>query len=557
MAKARVHLMIQDPETARYKGMPPTEGFDIDGEDFFLDGPVTRRVAVLDFEPESGDLAGAARFEPPKPGGTLGRYANEGLDVHSPEFLQVNTFGTVFKTMYMFEDPENLGRRVTWGFEGPQLLVIPRAGVWANAFYERESRSVQLYYFDALGRRVFTALSRDIIAHETGHAVLDGIAPHLYHALTPQSLAMHEAVADITALLVAFLSDKLRETVLDQTGGSIQNSTAFSGIAEEFGQYLDPEKRAGSLRNLLNDLTLDPTGAVPVDRAEPHQLSQVLGGALYAVMVKIHEAYRERYLGEGDDRRTADGRALSLGSRLFRRMVLRALDYLPPGEVSFADLGRAIIAADQAAHPDRSREREWIVEEFVRRHMAPDPAALEVETDVAEPALRDLDLDLLMESDWAAYRFANENRALLRIPPEVPFRILPRQAVRKRLFLGEGEKAETHECLFKVAWDHTEPNLSGAALPPSRQVAAGTMLAIDWDTRRLRACLTSERSDEQRLDRDRMLLRLLDHDALRLDRLAIGPDGQPLRTVVRAQALGDVMRVRGTARTLHVAPEQP
>jgi hypothetical protein len=47
-------------------------------------------------------------------------------------------------------------------------------------------------------------LSRDIVSHETGHAIIDGVAPDLYNAVTPQSLALHEAMADLAALLLAF-----------------------------------------------------------------------------------------------------------------------------------------------------------------------------------------------------------------------------------------------------------------------------------------------------------------------------------------------------------------
>jgi len=51
----RVRLpMVQDPLTSRYKAMRLVEEFFADEEDFFLDGPVAKRVAVLDFDPETG-----------------------------------------------------------------------------------------------------------------------------------------------------------------------------------------------------------------------------------------------------------------------------------------------------------------------------------------------------------------------------------------------------------------------------------------------------------------------------------------------------------------------
>ncbi|GAB4533780.1 MAG: hypothetical protein Kow0063_16220 [Anaerolineae bacterium] len=558
--KVRVPMMIQDPLFGRYENLKSTEGFDIAQEDFFLDGPVTRRVAVLDFDPQTGVLLPGVPFRPAPPGRKLGRYQIADEDnLHAPDFIAVSAFATVLKTMYMYEEADTLGRRLAWAFKGPQLLVLPRAGQWANAYYERDSHSLQFFYFphpERPGETIYTSLSRDIIAHETAHAILDGIAPHLYDAITPQSLALHEAIADLTAVLSAFRSGQLRKAVLRQTGGSIQDSTAFNTIAQEFGMARSPGAESGSLRSLLNDKTL-----ADVSRSDPHALSEVLSGALYTVMVHIHRALRaELAAEEGRTEYSASGKALWLGGERFKRMILRALDYLPPGEVSFADYGRAILAADQASHPDDDREREWIIDEFVRRGMAPDRQALEVETNFPHAALQEVDLDTLVESDWAAYDFANRNRDLLGIPQGVPFQVEPRLDVSKDYY-RRGGQVEMRECLFKVWWDQSEPNPPGSFFPRRRAISVGTTLAIDWDTRRVRARLTSDHSarpqeqDEQQADRDAMLHRLADAGLLGLGSLALGPDGRPLRSVVGGQVADGLMRVRGAARMLHIIGE--
>jgi hypothetical protein len=505
MATARVNLMIQDPEISQVKGIALFERVELGHEDFFLDGPVSRRVAVLDFDPATGELVKGARFTPSRSNPETGQYQAQSTDVDAADFMQINVFGTVFQTMYMFEEAAALGRRLDWAFDGPQLLVVPRAGEWANAFYERESRSLQFFSFEEAGKRVHTCLSRDVVAHETGHAILDGIAPDLYHAITPQSLALHEAIADVVAVLMAFRSRTLRSAVLEHTGGSIADSTAFNSIAEQFGRALDRSRRTGYLRNLKNDLGVNDVG-----RDEPHELSQVVSGALYSLMVKVHGDYRERYEKEGLSPGEAAGKALRLGGELWKRLALRALDYLPPGEVSFADYGRAVIAADQAAYPQRAAEREWVVDEFVRRGMVPDRKSLEVETDREVPALADINLETLAESDWAAYQFANDQRRLLGVPADVPFRVLPRKRIRKTLFMGGSEKPMVEELVFKVSWDHTEPNTPVRGLPRRRQVTAGTTLVVDWATRRVRSCLTSDLSEEQQVDRDSMIARLLE-----------------------------------------------
>lgn len=557
--KVRLPVMVQDPETARFKGMPVTEGFDADMEEFWLDGPVTRRLAVLDFDPKTGILDPGVPFVRPTAKRKLGGYElTEPGDVHAPDFLKVSLFATVLKTMYMYEEPDNLGRELTWAFGAPQLLLVPRAGEWANAFYERDSHSIQFFYFTSGSGPIYTALSRDIVAHETGHAILDGIAPDLYNAISPQSLALHEAMADLTALIMAFRSHTLRETVLEQTNGSIQNPTAFASIAEEFGLATG---RQGSLRDLVNDYSLDPTSPNAVARDEPHELSQVLSGALYSVMRRIHEQLTQDFeKEEGLGHLAASGRALAVGAERFKRMVIRALDYLPPGEVSFSDYARALLAADQASHPATDTERKWICQEFERRGVVDDAKSLQVTTNFDDPALRDVDLATLVESDWAAYSFATANRELLGIPPTIPFQVRPRLDVTKRYHHRDGA-GSVRECIYKVAWDCQEPNDVGGGWPSKRVITVGTTLAIDWASKQIRARLTSgaaapgqqAEADRQKEDRSRLLTRMIEAEVLQPAHLARGPDGRPLRSVVAAQIAQSTVRVRGVARMLHLS----
>jgi hypothetical protein len=557
--KVRIPIMIDDP-SARGRFPVPFESVVTAEEELFLAGPVTRRVAVLDFDPASGALLPGAPFIPPRrEKGEAGSYEVEPAgEVYGPRFLAVSTFATVAETMEMFEERDALGRRLTWAFGAPQLLVVPRAGEWANAYYERESHSLQFFFLRAAGDTppIFTCLSRDIVAHETAHAILDGIAPSLYHAITPQSLALHEAIADLTALLLSFRSRRLREAVLGETGGSLADSTAFSTVAPELGRVIDPGSRC--LRNLNNRKTLDRTDSsigedgVPnrVNRFEPHSLSQVLSGALYTVMIKIYDDVRAKSSPR------PSGFALFVAAARFKRMILRALDYLPPGEVSFRDYGRAILAADQAAHPADGQERGWICDEFVKRALVASAEELRVETNLPFAGLAEVDLETLLTSDWAAYDFANRHRSFLGIPEGKPFRVLPRLDTTKLYYLTTGaDPVPIRELIFKVSWDLEEPSGLGPPFPPDRQITVGTTLAIDFATRAVRGRISSAPGGEQPTDRDGMLRKLLDDGALRLADSATGPDGEPLVGAVRAEVQGPLMRVRGAARLLHLAAE--
>ncbi len=553
--KIQIPMMIQDPKLSKLEGLERIREKHNVEEDFFLDGPVSRRVAILDLDPKTGKLEPGVPFRPPRGRQTLWRYAlADEADIYARDAIALSVFGTVLSTMYMFEESDALGRKLVWGFGGPQLLVIPRAGKRANAFYQRASRSLQFFFFpnpQQEGDTVFTSLSRDIVAHETGHAILDGIAPGLYNAITPQSLALHEGVADLTAALMAFRSHSLRRAVLDKTGGSIEDAGAFGSIGEEFGLA---RYNLGYLRDLRNDL-----GMEDVDHGSPHELSQVVSGALYHVMEQLHNAWWQRFSPDGQPLEfSVSGKALGVAADQFKRMIFRALDYLPPGEVSFADYGRAILAADQASHPDDGEVRRWIRSEWVRRGMVPNDRALRVRTDYAHQALEGVNLKELIESDWAAYQFANENRRLLRIPEDVPFAVEPRLDVSKLYYHRGGERPTVRECLFKVRWTQTEPNTISRRWPWRRRISVGTTLAIDWQTRRIRVLLTTNRlrrpeeEEEQRQDRDLLLQRLAEQDLMRLDQHALTHDGHPLGSIVQAESRDGALKVKGTARMLHI-----
>ena len=559
--RVEVPVMIQDPSI---KGPTKVDTERIDDTTFscFLDGPITDRVAVVDFDPVTGTVVPGARFELPDGGREMARYVvRDEAKFEAADFCQCNAFGTVAATIRMFEENDVLGRQVPWSFEAPQLLVVPRAGEWENAFYQRESSSLQFFFFPSRKRRkktVYTCLSRDIVAHETGHAVFDGICPWLYDAISPQSLALHEAIADLTAVVMAFRSPKLREMVHRETGGSIEKSSAFSMLAEEFGAERHPEGLA-YLRDLRNKDVLDESMVY----ADPHDLCNVLTGALYTVAIKLHNRLVR---AEGEDPEAPSlgtfHKTIYLTQERLSRMLFRALDYLPPGEVSFADYGRAVFAADQASHVGQSQERKWLVAEFVKRGLADTAESLEVRTNFRVKGL-DFDLEELISSDWVAYTFAEKQWRLLGFPKDAPFEVHPRLDVKKRYYIGGGQTKDVRECIFKVEWQHLEKNPKSLSLGSHRRVTVGTTLAIDWDQTQalrekgrnemfVRAVLKLKPTEKTREQRDAFLQTMVDGGFLAFPGDGQGLDGRPARATVTADIADGFLRVRGTGRTLHM-----
>src|SRR4051812_24599860 len=106
----RLATVIKDPRTSRLLHLDrPFERFNAPEGEGFLDGPICRRVAVLDSEPGTGAPSAPVPFRPPGHGGKIGEYAVPDLrDVHSVEMIKTSVFGTVVKTMAMYESEDTL-----------------------------------------------------------------------------------------------------------------------------------------------------------------------------------------------------------------------------------------------------------------------------------------------------------------------------------------------------------------------------------------------------------------------------------------------------------------
>ncbi len=533
--KVRLPFIIQDQLMAEQKGLDPVSAFDWDSTkhqpEWFLDGPVSTRVAVLDFDEDTGLVTDPIAFDS---SGKRAEYEVQ-RDPDDRSFQAVSVFATVHKALTMFESTDVLGRRIDWAFDGPQLLVVPRAGNWRNAYYERESRSLQFFSFAGDDRRpvIHTSLSLDIVSHEVGHAILDAVAPSLYDSVTTQSLAIHEAVGDLSTLFMTLDVNPLRETLLNQTNGNIRGLNAYTQVAEEFGFYTG---RGGALRSLWNRETL-----ADIDNPNDfHHMSQVLTGAVYELLVEVYE---QRWKAASDDpdnpQLSRSGKALIDAANLVRRLALRGLDYLPPGEISFADYGRAVIAADAVSNPDNAGYRETFARLLGARIGV--PAGRLGFINPPADQLQPVDIDALETSDWHAYQLVGENRSLFGVPDGIPFRVEARQAVEKTTWRGGGTATTYRELIVKVSWEQLE---KGSV---NRWVRFGTTIAFDADTGTITALVTTNPAatgEDHRADRERFLQYLLDNEFV--DYSHHGPEAWGVRD---RQGL----RVTGTGRCLHIA----
>jgi hypothetical protein len=419
-----VYAYMQDPLVAE---VTPGIGIDkvfVKWEPGLGDGPTSARLAVVDFNADTGNVQPAAkwrenwrkkihRFEDPN-GEPLGPSKRKSLQFH-----QVNVWAVVQNVLNMYESPFALGRPIPWGTGGTRLYIVPHAGYAENAYYDRHSKSLQFYYYGSDDDPKYTCLSHDIVAHETGHAILDGIRPNYYEFTSLETSAFHEFVADLTAIMAGLRQTSVRKETARVTEGDLTRKNVIGLIAEEFGGVV---LGRDALRNADNELNMESDEL----RGSyiPHDWSRVLTGAMYDILVEIARKHLEEVREDGS--RASPLQALWWAAQRFGRIALQPLDFCPPADIRFIDYARAVLhnfrLYEPADSPKRSEYEELIRRVFHERKICCGSDE-EVEScgldEIEMPRRWDVyhDIDDISRSRIGAYYFLNDNRRILHIPP--------------------------------------------------------------------------------------------------------------------------------------------
>jgi hypothetical protein len=399
-----------------------------------VDEPLYRPLRIFAIDPAAPRLDGAMAtidvpYEPlaPGPSGALfdvddvdatrqRRYARVDLDepfllmsdgkapaAADPEFHQQMVYAVVSRVYFAFKAA--LGRNLSWGFTNPQqsqLRIRPHAGQEQNAYYDPAAGELAFGYFPAdrqpighnlPGGTIFTCLSHDIVAHETSHALLDGLRAQFSVPTGPDVLAFHEAFGDLVAVLLHFEYPDVVKSAIRQCRGDLRKPSALAELAAQFGQTTGA---GGALRRAIDDLGRDePARYDPM--LESHALGAVLVAAVYEAFTTIYRKKTARALrmatgGAGvlpDGELPADllDELAEAAARLAKQVLkicIRAVDFCPPVDIQFGEYLRAIITADFELVPDDPwGYREALVTAFRRRGIYPEGVP-----NLAEEALR-------------------------------------------------------------------------------------------------------------------------------------------------------------------------
>ncbi len=408
------------------------------------EGPRGCRLNIIDVDTGTG-----AVYRPhTKPGDDPFQrwYKDPSLDrdklLADPRFHQQNAYAIAMRTLGVFE--RALGRRVPWGFAGHQLRIAPHAFIDANAFYSRDDEALLFGYFEAKQRGrgsaarpryIFTALSHDVVAHETTHAIVDGLRPWYLDPSSADQGAFHEAFADVVAILSVFSLPEIVGTLLERAHSNGKSRARNGPDPRLNADLLKPEELKKSILLAIGN----QMGEAMIGRDQPLRRSAELPPATdYLSRPEFQEAHRRGEvlvaavlyaflhvwtdrLSRIVDRRTntvSQDRAVDDGAGAAERLLrssIRALDYAPPVDLTFSDFLSALLTADREIHPQDDAYRRLLRKAFaaygikpVTRHGYWDPPS-------EETGLEAVHFDAMQRDPTEVFRFIWENRTELNI----------------------------------------------------------------------------------------------------------------------------------------------
>lgn len=422
-------------------------------------GPVGEYFEVIDVDPPSGCAYAPIDLNHPHILAQQGLRPTEG----NPQFHQQMVYAVAMKTVSHFE--RALGRKALWAprlaeidgvFESRfvrRLRIYPHALREANAFYSPARMALLFGYFNAStenagdnlpGGLIFNCLSHDVVAHETTHALLDGLHPRFKEPSGIDMLAFHEAFADIVALFQHFtLPEALREELARQRG-ELSSAELLGGLAKQFGEGIGNRGALRSAITAYSDVNgrREPIKPDPRDyqtTTQAHARGAILVAAVFDAFMQIYRRRTEDLvrLATGGTGILPQGRpphdlverlaqeAATIAGRVLN-ICIRALDYCPPVDLTFGEYLRALVTADRDLVPDdRHGYRVAFISAFRARGIFPtDVRNLSVDAlawrhpdlklEGLAAALGRLTLSWRVDSDrFDAFKSSNEDAAKL------------------------------------------------------------------------------------------------------------------------------------------------
>lgn len=331
----------------------------------------------------------------------------------SPQFAAQMVYAVCQRVYQTFG--RALGREPTFGqwqmraieqCESVQLKLVPHALEKRNAWYDSEEGSLKFGFFKVLGTdsEALTngciqqfSLSHDVITHELVHAILDGMRSHFLDDTNLDVPAFHEGFSDAIALLHHFALPMHVRQAIESTGsiwidslidlapilGEPTNRPGGSALGsakmamETAMAELEIDARQTGIENALNHSIPLYSDTAPDQR---HERGSIFLLAIVDAFLRTFKKRARNYrrlsgIAKPTESRGLPGELIDILTievtklaEHYLGMLIRAVDYCPPVDITFSDYVRALITADMEVMPvDQHGYRGELIRAFRRR----------------------------------------------------------------------------------------------------------------------------------------------------------------------------------------------
>ena len=197
----------------------------------------------------------------------------------------IHTYGTMRMVIDLFE--EFIGKPILWSWQqmSEDVPLIVRIGCNdINARFLVEQKCLELDCYGTSENLIYNCRTTDLIAHETGHAIMDSIIPEWKNG-DVETRGMEEAFCDLHAMFFILAQKDLCNIIIQETHGDLSKSNILSLFGVGHGFHGNPFRE---IRNALNDTKYN------ANYWNAYSYAEVLVGALYDILIDWYNDNKDR-----------------------------------------------------------------------------------------------------------------------------------------------------------------------------------------------------------------------------------------------------------------------
>ncbi|MCK5367802.1 MAG: hypothetical protein KAQ62_04595, partial [Cyclobacteriaceae bacterium] len=205
------------------------------------------------------------------------------------ELDAIHTYSIIRMVVNLYEDL--FGKTIQWswwsdGLRDPLLVTIRNYDI--NARFIREHKCIELDYYGREKSLIYNCRTVDLIAHETGHAILDSLKPS-WSKGNVETKSLGESFCDLTAMFIILSQKDLCKLVIEETKGDLTKNSILTlfGVGHGYEKNQYKEIRTAINQEIYNK-----------EEWNSYDYSQVIVGLVYDILVTKYLKLKDTYKNE-------------------------------------------------------------------------------------------------------------------------------------------------------------------------------------------------------------------------------------------------------------------